>query len=346
MQAKELNRKLLETALSQYGVREKAGRRHHRAILEYFKAAGYPSIHRDEVAWCAAFINWVLDKNGLEKSGKLTARSLLSVGKKVDRPKQGDLVVFWRGSRSSWKGHVGLYINDIGDYVYTLGGNQSNQVNISPYPKYRVLGYRRLLSRDQDDKKILECTHKRIDFKPSLLRQVPIMFSLWQINVDLFFVGTEATDYSNKIEVELSNIFALNFRISDTTVLPEKLTEEHPKKILEILKNKGLEIGKKLNKISIFITNLDTLQNGFSVAKDNSIFVTPSAVNKYSSAIAHHVGHLFGLNHVDDMSKKEFKSLDLHLTPDTKFNLMSSNVYGKHLTPKQLNYAKTYYLSN
>jgi hypothetical protein len=57
---------------------------------------------------------------------------------------QGDIVVFWRESIKSWKGHVGFYIREKDGWIYTLGGNQANQVKISAYPKSRVLSYRRL----------------------------------------------------------------------------------------------------------------------------------------------------------------------------------------------------------
>ena len=63
-------------------------------------------------------------------------------------PKPGDMVVFWRESRKSWKGHIAMYIRETETHVYVLGGNQNNQVKISAYPKYRVLGYRTLNTSD------------------------------------------------------------------------------------------------------------------------------------------------------------------------------------------------------
>ena len=114
-------------------------------ILEWIREY-FPGITDDsEVAWCSIFMNHVADLAGLERTGKATARSWLDVGIEIDQPKTGDVVIFWRESINSWKGHVGIYINDRGDgRIRVLGGNQSNAVNIRSYSKGQVLGYRRL----------------------------------------------------------------------------------------------------------------------------------------------------------------------------------------------------------
>ena len=77
-------------------------------------------------------------------SKKLTARSWLSVGESTNTPKVGDVVVFWRESPKSWKGHVGFFIKETKNYVYVLGGNQRNMVCIKAYAKSRVLDYKKL----------------------------------------------------------------------------------------------------------------------------------------------------------------------------------------------------------
>jgi uncharacterized protein (TIGR02594 family) len=140
--------KHIELALSQYGVKEIVGKEDNPEVLKYFKNLGFDSsVLKDETAWCAAFANWVLRESGLPFSGKLNARSFLEVGEKVVEPSLGDLVIFWRESPDSWKGHVAFYINDDDNYIYVLGGNQSNQVCIKPYAKRRLLTYIRLNKR-------------------------------------------------------------------------------------------------------------------------------------------------------------------------------------------------------
>ena len=134
---------LLEKALSQYGIREIKGSKHNPEVLKYFRTVG--KVYSDETAWCSAFMNWCANEVGLGISGQLNARSWLDVGNEIAHPDPGnDIVIFWRDNPKSWKGHVGIFINIIGDSVNVLGGNQNNMVCIKPYPKSRVLSYRRL----------------------------------------------------------------------------------------------------------------------------------------------------------------------------------------------------------
>ncbi len=136
---------IIETALSQYGVKEIVGRQHHPQILKYFKSTGLDSNKMsDETAWCSAFANWVAKESGYEYSGELTARSWLKVGESTQEPALGDVVVLWRESPESWKGHVGFYVRETKRYIYIIGGNQKDQVNIKAFPKSRILDYRRL----------------------------------------------------------------------------------------------------------------------------------------------------------------------------------------------------------
>ena len=136
---------IIQTALSQYGVKETVGSNDHPQIINYFRSLGYDGhkLH-DETAWCSAYANWVAKTAGYEFSGQLTARSWLTVGVSTSTPEIGDVVVFWRESPKSWKGHVGFFIKETKRYVYVLGGNQSNKVCIKAYPKNRVLDYKKL----------------------------------------------------------------------------------------------------------------------------------------------------------------------------------------------------------
>lgn len=136
--------RLINMALSQYGVTEVVGKEHNPVVVNYFKEIGHSWIKDDETAWCSAFVNWVAMKCGMETSGKLNARSWLKVGEAVNTPTIGDVVIFWRGKKDSWQGHVAFYVNEDKDNIWVLGGNQGNKVCISTYPKSRLLGYRRL----------------------------------------------------------------------------------------------------------------------------------------------------------------------------------------------------------
>lgn len=137
--------KIMQVALSQFGIKEFTGRQDNPEVLKYFDALGFDgSKLKDETSWCAGFANWVLKESGLPYQKKLNARSFLELGEPTDKPEQGDIVVFWRESPGSWKGHVGFYVKQTKDWIYVLGGNQANQVKISAYRKYRLLGYRKI----------------------------------------------------------------------------------------------------------------------------------------------------------------------------------------------------------
>lgn len=127
-----------------YGLKEIPGEENNPQILQFFKDIGKNWVQADETAWCAAFISWIALECGCERSGQLTARSWLNIGMKTSKPQLGNIVVLWRESINSWKGHVGLYINEDEKYIYCLGGNQNNQVNIKPYSKKQLLEYRTL----------------------------------------------------------------------------------------------------------------------------------------------------------------------------------------------------------
>ncbi len=132
-------------ALSEYYAEKEAkGEEDNPAIIDMFYDIGFDgSKLKDETAWCAAFMNHCLKQTGYKYTGKLNARSFLELGGKVEKPKMGDIVIFWRESRDSWKGHVGFFIRERRGWIYVLGGNQNNEVNIKGYQESRVLGYRR-----------------------------------------------------------------------------------------------------------------------------------------------------------------------------------------------------------
>ena len=138
------NYKLSSIALQEYNTLEFKGAKHNPEVVKYSKEFGGNGT--DEMAWCSAFMNWCAKEAGLERTNKLNARSWLSVGTPIDEDElqMGDVVILWRESRNSWKGHVGLFMRKTNKHLYLLGGNQNNRVKISKYGKYRVLGYRRL----------------------------------------------------------------------------------------------------------------------------------------------------------------------------------------------------------
>ncbi|KAA1245386.1 TIGR02594 family protein [Aquimarina sp. RZ0] len=137
---------ILEIALSQYGVSEISGSNDNQKIISYFNELGYKGLElNEETGWCSAFVNWVAKKSGYSFSGKLNARSWLTVGESIHTPELGDVVVLWRENPVSWKGHVGFYIKETSGFIYVLGGNQRKRVCIQAYPKSQVLEFKKLI---------------------------------------------------------------------------------------------------------------------------------------------------------------------------------------------------------
>ena len=103
-------------------------------------------INPKHTPWCAAFVNATLNKNNMIGTNKLTARSFLKWGKKVEKPRKGDILVFKRG-KHKWQGHVGFYVREESKdgkpgYI-VLGGNQDNKVKLKWYAKSRLIDIRR-----------------------------------------------------------------------------------------------------------------------------------------------------------------------------------------------------------
>lgn len=97
----------------------------------------------DAVPWCSSFMCWAFESAGLKSTNSKAARSWLKYGKPTTTPVKGDLVIFWRGSKDSAKGHVALFdgFNKYGDIV-CLGGNQTDAVCFKPYLKEQLLEFR------------------------------------------------------------------------------------------------------------------------------------------------------------------------------------------------------------
>jgi uncharacterized protein (TIGR02594 family) len=133
-----------EIAKTYIGTVEAPGPENNPVVMEMYASVGHDWVEHDSVAWCAAFVGHCIEKAGLRSTRKLTARSYLNWGIPVAVPdaQPGDIGVIPRGS-SSWQGHV-FFIDRIeGAWVWGLGGNQSDAVNVKRYPVAKLLGLRR-----------------------------------------------------------------------------------------------------------------------------------------------------------------------------------------------------------
>lgn len=115
-------------------------------ILQYAKETGISGITTDQDAWCGVYLAWCCKQAFLNYPISPSARAWLGIGDATDDLYDADIVVYWRGSKESVYGHVGIpvaYTEDK-ENIWTLGGNQSNTVSIKPYPVSRLLGFRKL----------------------------------------------------------------------------------------------------------------------------------------------------------------------------------------------------------
>lgn len=115
-------------------------------IKEFGKNLGAWALRQDDskIAWCAVFVSACLDRAGLVGTNHALARSYLTYGKPCKATK-GAIIVIKRkavdgedvrtGSSSGW--HVGFLVKMQKHYFVILGGNQSNEVRVSYFPKSR-----------------------------------------------------------------------------------------------------------------------------------------------------------------------------------------------------------------
>jgi uncharacterized protein (TIGR02594 family) len=133
-----------DIARSYIGTTEGLGPADNPVIMEMYASVGQDWVEHDSVAWCAAFVGHCLEKAGIRSTRKLTARSYLDWGIPIEvaDAQQGDIGVIPRGT-SSWQGHV-FFIDRIeGQWVWGLGGNQDDAVNVRRFPVSKLLGLRR-----------------------------------------------------------------------------------------------------------------------------------------------------------------------------------------------------------
>ena len=136
--------KLIDRALQDLGTKEIPGPSNNPKVMQFLTFLD-PKIKEESASWCSAALNYWAKECNLPLSGSLAARSWLKVGKKTTTPTRGnDIVILWRESPQSWKGHVGIYFHHNKDEVWILGGNQSDEVNITRFPISRVLEFRTL----------------------------------------------------------------------------------------------------------------------------------------------------------------------------------------------------------
>jgi uncharacterized protein (TIGR02594 family) len=100
-------------------------------VKEFFSATSLRA-NNDMIDWCAAFVNWCIERNNKKGTNSAASQSFVTkdLYRKTDQPKEGDLVVFTcyekQSGRNLGLGHVAFFKEALGnDVIRVIGGNQS-----------------------------------------------------------------------------------------------------------------------------------------------------------------------------------------------------------------------------
>ena len=122
------------------GVREVVGPGNAPTIIDWAHKSGI-DYRDDDIPWCGLFVGHCVSSTLLDEKlpgNPLGARNWLKFGAPCDAG-LGSVLVFWRGKRNGWQGHVGFYAGEDGEAYHVLGGNQGNKVSITRIKRDRLL---------------------------------------------------------------------------------------------------------------------------------------------------------------------------------------------------------------
>jgi uncharacterized protein (TIGR02594 family) len=125
------------------GVDEDVGAGSNRMILKWAEDLDIP-YGDDEIPWCGLFVAHCIGSQLTDEAlptNPLGARNWGRFGDHVS-PQPGAVMVFWRESMNSYKGHVAFYSGEDDSHYHVLGGNQSNTVSVTRVSKQRFIDSR------------------------------------------------------------------------------------------------------------------------------------------------------------------------------------------------------------
>jgi uncharacterized protein (TIGR02594 family) len=132
---------LLE-GLKWMNTREEPGSGNNRDIIEWAREEGgaiATTYDEDSIPWCALYANMVLTKVGLRGTKTLWALDWSNWGTRLAGPAVGAFAPMKR----SGGGHIAIIAGrDQHGNLMCLGGNQSDAVNIKPFPADRPVSFR------------------------------------------------------------------------------------------------------------------------------------------------------------------------------------------------------------
>lgn len=132
--------KFLQTAFLEMNVKEIKGKNHNPRILQYHNATQLKA-SSDEVPWCSAFLNFIVERCHVVGTDSAMVRSFERWGKLLKKPIPGCIAVLSRGDNPDF-GHGGFYLYETKKNIVLLAGNQGDSVCIASFPKSRLICYR------------------------------------------------------------------------------------------------------------------------------------------------------------------------------------------------------------
>jgi uncharacterized protein (TIGR02594 family) len=125
------------------GVTEDMSTGSNRVIIDWASDLGIP-YKSDDIPWCGLFVAHCIGSTLTREplpNNPLGAKNWMKFGAPCP-PKSGAVMVFWRVTPTSGKGHVGFYAGEDGSAYHILGGNQSQKVCVTRVAKSRLVGAR------------------------------------------------------------------------------------------------------------------------------------------------------------------------------------------------------------
>lgn len=145
--AADITNSWMKIANKEKGQAEFKGKNHNPVIIKYHASTTLKA-KADETPWCSSFVNWVMKQAKIQGTNSAAAASWLTWGEKCSA-KSGAITVIRdaKAANSSLTrsgNHVGFLMRETATHYELLGGNQSNMVRVTLYPKssWTLRGYR------------------------------------------------------------------------------------------------------------------------------------------------------------------------------------------------------------
>lgn len=127
----------MDEGLRKMGLHE---RRDHRRLWDWLRSDSVSVGDPAKIPWCGDFVETCIAltlPDEVLPTNPYLAANWAKWGQECS-PQYGAVMSFWRGSPTSWKGHVAFYVAEDDEAYHVLGGNQQNSINVTRIAKKRL----------------------------------------------------------------------------------------------------------------------------------------------------------------------------------------------------------------